>query len=110
MEKSIQFEIYRHEDLVGGQVKETPWKDLSSNAKTCFYMVIFTGQSGATHYVDNVLVEIAPNTLLFIGPDRQSRFSEQPAESTHVLIFSSLFFSRTARDAHSLNNNPLFHS
>lgn len=97
MSTSIQFDIYRHEDVIGTQVKETG-----------LYMVIFTGQSGATHYVDDVLINIAPYTLLFIGPDRQSRFSEQAAESTHVLVFSSLFYNRTAREAHSLNNNPLF--
>lgn len=108
--KTINFEIFKHPELVSGNIESTPWDNLFSNQRTHCYIILFSGKKGAAHYVDDQLVNIPPYSLLFIGPDRRSRFSTTPFESAHVLVFSSLFFNRTPRDAHSLSNNPLFHA
>lgn len=108
MANTINFEIYNHPELVGGNIKNTPWEDLYSNTRTECYIIIFSGKKGAEHYIDDQLIKIPPHSVLFIGPDRCSRFSPQAFESTHVLVFSSVFYNRSPRDAHSLINNPLF--
>lgn len=73
-------------------------------------MVIFSGKNGAEHYIDDQLIKIHPYSVLFIGPDRKSKFTKEAHESTHILVFSHLFYNRTTRDAHALGNNPLFHN
>src|SRR5690554_2603886 len=98
-ESIINFEIYNHPELVSGQISKTPWKDLFANTRTHCYIIIFSGKKGAEHYIDDQLVQIPPYSVLFIGPDRYSRFSPKPFDSTHVLVFSSLFYSRSPKDA-----------
>lgn len=111
MTKSIiNFEIYNHPELVSGEISETPWKNLFTNTRTKCYIIIFSGKKGAEHFIDDQLVQIPPYSVLFIGPDRFSRFCSKPFGSTHVLVFSSLFYSRTPKDAHALFHNPLFSS
>lgn len=105
----IDFEIFRHEELVTG-IKQHPWSDLLKNTRHSFYMIMFTGKNGATHYIVDQEITIAPHSVLFLGPNRKSRFSKEVAESTHVLLFSPLFYNRTTRDAHWLNSSPLFHT
>lgn len=105
----IDFEVFRHEELVTG-MKLHPWSNLYESTRNPFYMVLFTGKNGANHYIDDQLIRIAPHSVLFLGPNRKSKFSKEVAESTHILLFSPLFFNRTSRDAHWLNNSPLFHN
>src|SRR5690554_2276042 len=106
----VDFDIYNHGELVGGSQKQLPWNDLFSSQRAGYYMVIFAGKNGANHYVDDRLIKIHPYSVLFIGPDRKSKFTQEPHESTHVLVFSHLFFNRTVRNAHALTRNPLFHN
>lgn len=108
--KTINFEIFNHPELVNGNIENAPWDNLFTSQRTHGYFILFSGKTGAAHYVDDQLVQIPPYSVLFIGPDRFSKFSSTPFESTHVLVFSSLFFNRTPRDAHALSNNPLFHN
>lgn len=72
------------------------------------YMIIFSGPHGAVHHLDNRVFSLPPYSVLFIGPDRVSRFDEDMTEDTYVLVFSSGFFGRSNRDLHFLQNSPLF--
>jgi len=110
MANTVNFEIFNHPELVKGEIKKTPWNDLFSDTRTHCYIIMFSGKKGAEHFIDGQLVRIPPYSVLFVGPDRCSRFSPEPFESTHILVFSSLFYNRTPRDAHSLTNNPLFNN
>src|SRR5690606_26768006 len=47
--------------------------------------------------------------LLFVGPDRLSHFDEPCRSDARVIIFSSLFYNRTNRDAFFLQGVSLFH-
>lgn len=106
----VDFEIYKHQELVSGMYRHLPWKNIFESQKSSYYMVIFSGKNGAEHYIDDQLIKIHPYSVLFIGPDRKSKFTKEAHESTHILVFSHLFYNRTTRDAHALGNNPLFHN
>ncbi len=72
-------------------------------------MILFAGAAGALHWVDHERIEIPPFGLLFVGPDRLSQFDELCKSDAQVIVFSSLFYNRTNRDAFFLQNLSLFH-
>lgn len=102
----VDFEIYKHDELISGLYRNLPWINLFESQKSTYYMVIFAGKHGAEHYIDDQLIKITPYSVLFIGPDRKSKFTKVAHESTHILVFSHLFYNRTDRDAHTLSNTP----
>lgn len=99
---AIDFGIYRVQKL-GNHLP-----NIHLPARRGMYMVIFSGPAGAVHHIDNRAFTLPPYSVLFIGPDRISRFDNEMTEDTYVLLFSSNFFGRSNRDLHFLLNSPLF--
>lgn len=104
------FDIHRYEELLHQNYMEQCQEDLSRSIRRNVYTIIFSGKTGAHHYVDNKLVNIPPYSVLFIGPDRLSHYADTTEQGTHVLIFSSLFFNRSSRDAMQLINSHMFNT
>ncbi len=99
---TIDFGIYRvqklHEHL----------PNMFESLRRHVYTIIFSGPKGTTHYIDEHAFQLPPYSVLFIGPDRISRFDSHMTEDTYVLLFSLRFFSRSNRDLHFLQHSPLF--
>lgn len=104
------FEIQRYEDLLAQQYVKDCQEDLLKSTRRNVYTVIFSGKTGAQHYVDNKLVKIPPYSVMFIGPERLSHYAEVAEPGTHVLVFSSLFFNRSSKDAINLLTSPIFNT
>lgn len=104
------FAIFKHEDIFKKDSGDIVFEDTFEPKRRDIYTVIFSGTAGATHFVDNKPVEIPPFSVLFVGADRRSHFADIPQKGTHILIFCSLFYSRTSRDVHFLQNCILFQS
>ncbi len=83
-------------------------EDLYEPLRRGVYMVIFSGPSGAKHYIDNELFHLPPYSVLYLGPERMSHFDRNVHEDTYILVFSSRFYNRSYRDIHYLQNSPLF--
>lgn len=99
---TIDFGIYRIQKL------KEHLPDMYNPMRRKSYMIVFSGSNGAIHHMDNREFRLPPRSVLFIGPDRISRFDEGLTEDTYVLLFSSSFFGRSSRDMHFLQNSPLF--
>jgi AraC family transcriptional activator of pobA len=104
----IHFDILNHKDLVTGKVNKAQWESVIQDNRSQYYIILFSGQFGAIHFLNGKQINIPPYSALFISPFRESRFSSIPFDETEVLIFSSLFYNRTAKDVHFLLNSPLF--
>lgn len=112
--KEFRFAIFRHEELVSETlitrtIREIGF-DLFKPLRRGQYTIILSGPDGAIHYLDNRRVDIPPYSVLFVGPDRLSRFEKEPQRNSHVLFFSELFYNRSAKDTHFLYNSALFHN
>lgn len=106
----FKFGIYTHQEIITGNVPELGLKDLFTGKRRNHYLVLIAGANGCDHFVDNKPIQVAPYTNLFIGPDRLTHFEKEVSEDTYIITFSSLFYSRTARDAFFLQNSKLFHN
>ncbi len=107
--KSI-FGIFKHELIFE---KTSPLDFLDNYFKSQrrdVYTIVFSGSSGATHFVDGKAVQIPPFSLLFVGAGRLSHFSDKPQKGTHILVFNALLYNRTSRDMHFLQNCKLFNN
>lgn len=99
---TVSFGIYRVQKL------ETHLPDMFTPTRRDVYMIIFSGPKGIVHHIDNREFQLPPYSVLFIGPNRISQFDQEMTEDTYVLLFSSVFFGRSSRDLHFLQNTPLF--
>lgn len=98
----INFSIYRIQKL------EECLPDLFSPTRRDVHIIIFSGPAGLTHHIDYRPFKLPPYSVLFIGPNRISQFDREMTADTYVLLFTSVFFGRSSRDLHFLQNTPLF--
>lgn len=114
LKKSVEKEVFfkflitTHHDLVNNNSLEL--QDLFSPIRRNLYMILISGEKPLKHYVDDKVVNLDPNTCLFVGPDRLSHFDKETCDEARVIFFSNLFYSRVPRDAHFLESCDLFHN
>lgn len=87
----VDFEIYKHDELISGLYRNLPWINLFESQKSTYYMVIFAGKHGAEHYIDDQLIKINP----LLCPIYRSRPEIEVYQSrtriyTYIGFFSSL--------------------
>lgn len=71
------------------------------------YYIFFTGKSRAAFYLNRSRVEFGEDTIIFVSPNCLVELDEaNPA--IDVLIFSSAFYTKSAKDAVFLQNTMLF--
>lgn len=73
------------------------------------YGIIWTGSSPYTHEFDGKLFTIPPNHFLFISPHKTNNFVTAEHPDATLLLFNSVFFARSTREAFILQATPLFH-
>ncbi|WP_262246803.1 AraC family transcriptional regulator [Parapedobacter soli] len=99
---TIDFGIYRVQKL------QEHLPNMFEPSRRDAFTIIFSGPTGTVHFVDEHEFLLPPYSVLFVGPDRVSRFDRNMTDDTYVLLFSSRFFSRSNRDLHFLQHSPLF--
>lgn len=72
------------------------------------YSIFWTGKQVYNHVINNTLITIPENHFLFIGPNQLHHFIDKKNKHAYLLIFNSIFYSRTEIENHQLENNPLF--
>lgn len=72
------------------------------------YGIIWTGSSSYRHKFDKVY-DIPANHFLFISPYKKNSFVEGKHPDAVLILFNSVFYERSTREAFTLHTSPLFH-
>lgn len=58
--------------------------------------------------VEDKIYTVAPNKMVFIGPETSVKFHDTDAEQIYIITFSSFFYEKSAKDTYLLNSNLFF--
>ena len=73
------------------------------------YGILWTGSRPYKHMFEETEYEIPEKNLLFIGPHKANSFVKGDFPDAVLIIFRSVFFARSTREAYILQTTPLFH-
>ncbi|WP_430615280.1 helix-turn-helix domain-containing protein [Flavobacterium sp. JP2137] len=86
----------------------TQYPEVLNDQRWPCYAILWTGRQEYTHQMGKTPVLIPENHFLFIGPNKQHRFSNQKNKHAYILLFNTVFYARTEIEGFQLENNPLF--
>lgn len=73
------------------------------------YGMLWTGSNSYIHVFEGKEYKIPPHHFLFIGPHKANNFVRGDFPDAVLILFRSVFFSRSTREAYILQTTPLFH-
>lgn len=73
------------------------------------YGVIWTGTEEYKHKFNGKVCTFPKNHFLFISPHIQNAFVREKFPDAVLILFNSVFFARSTREAYILQCSPLFH-
>ena len=96
-------------ELVGiGQLYNNHSDSLTTPHRAGFYHILWFQKGSPTHLVDFNLVEIKPNTILFLNKDTVQRFDKKGGFDGKAILFTDGFFCNTEADIKYLRSSILF--